>query len=134
MLKENRSVFSIGFSEKENVRLSAFQNITIAEVLAHRAGISYVDEDLALDDVLNWSRMTSLLEKQKPHWKSGTAHGYHAHTTGYVVGELIQRVDPLHRTYGEFVREEIDPEFYVGIPNDQIEELVSPLIRKEVSC
>ncbi|CAF4355640.1 unnamed protein product, partial [Adineta steineri] len=57
------------------------QNITISELLAHRAGIACVDEDnLTVEDGCNWSRMVSLIAAQKPHWEPGTAHGYHAHT------------------------------------------------------
>ena len=77
--------------------------------------------------------MTSLIASQKPHWKPGTAHGYHAHTIGYAAGELIRCVDPFHRTYGQFVRDELDPEFYCGIPDERVEARVAPLIRRTVS-
>jgi len=109
------------------------KNITVGDLMAHRAGLSFVDEQLTTEDAYNWSRMTSLLAAQKPHWEPGTAHGYHAYTIGYAAGELIRRVDPHHRSYGQFVRDELDNEFYVGVPNDEIEGRVSPLIRKVVS-
>jgi len=101
-------------------------------LLAHRAGLSFIDEELTTEDAYNWSRMVSLLAAQKPHWEPGKAHGYHAHTLGYAAGELIRRVDPHHRSYGQFVRDELDSEFYVGVPNDDIEARVSPLIQKVV--
>jgi CubicO group peptidase (beta-lactamase class C family) len=106
------------------------KNITVGEVLSHRAGLPYVDEQLTLDDVCNWSRMTSLLAAQKPHWEPGTTHGYHPVTNGFLGGELVRRVDPQHRSFGEFIRDEIDSEFYVGVPNDEVEARVAPLIRK----
>ncbi len=106
------------------------KNITVADVLSHRAGLPYVDEQLTLDDVCNWSRMTSLLAAQKPHWEPGTTHGYHPFTHGFLGGELIRRVDPHHRSYGQFIRDEIDSEFYVGVPDDSVEARVAPLIRK----
>ncbi|CAF0964068.1 unnamed protein product [Rotaria sordida] len=106
------------------------QNITVSDVLSHRAGLPYVDEQLTLDDVCNWSRMTSLLAAQKPHWEPGTIHGYHAVTSGFLGGELIRRVDPHHRPFGQFVRDEIDNEFYLGVPNDEIEARIAPLIKK----
>jgi CubicO group peptidase (beta-lactamase class C family) len=109
------------------------KSITLGDLLAHRAGLPFVDEELTEDDAYDWSRMTSLLAAQKPHWESGTAHGYHAHTIGYVAGELIRRIDPHHRSYGQFVCDELDSEFYVGVPNDEIEARVAPLIRKVVS-
>jgi CubicO group peptidase (beta-lactamase class C family) len=77
--------------------------------------------------------MTSLLAAQKPHWEPGTAHGYHAHTIGFLGGELIHRVDPHHRSYGQFIRDELDTEFYVGVPNDNVEARVAPLTFKTVT-
>jgi CubicO group peptidase (beta-lactamase class C family) len=108
------------------------KNITVGNLLSHRAGLPCVDEQLTLDDVCNWSRMTSLLAAQKPHWEPGTAHGYHAYTIGFLGGELVRRVDPHHRSLGQFIRDELDSEFYVGIPNDEVEARVAPLIFKTV--
>ncbi|CAF1126639.1 unnamed protein product [Rotaria sp. Silwood1] len=107
------------------------ENILLRDVLSHRAGLPFVDQQLTVNDTFDWSRMTSLLASQKPHWEPGTAHGYHAHTIGYIVGELIHRVDPQHRSYGQFVRDELDNEFYVGVPNDKVEARVAPLIQKQ---
>ena len=101
--------------------------------MAHRAGLPYIDRELTLEEGCDWSRMTSLLAAQKPHWEPGSGHGYHSFTLGYTAGELICRVDPLHRTYGQFVRDELDRDFYVGVSNDEIEARVSPVLRKPVS-
>ncbi|CAF1432312.1 unnamed protein product [Adineta ricciae] len=107
------------------------QDIPVSDLLAHRAGIPCVDQDLTPADVYDWNKMTSLLAAQKPYWKPGSGHGYHAYTVGFLVGELIQRVDPQHRSYSQFVRDELDSEFYVGIPDDQVEARVAPLLEKE---
>ncbi|CAF3438047.1 unnamed protein product [Rotaria sp. Silwood1] len=106
------------------------QNIIVSDLLSHRAGLPYVDERLTLDDVCNWSRMTTLLAAQKPHWEPGTTHGYHPVTSGFLGGELVRRVDPHHRSFGQFVRDEIDSEVYVGVSNNEIEARVAPLFRK----
>jgi hypothetical protein len=100
--------------------------------MPHRAGLPFITQPLTTDDVCNWSKMISLLAAEKPQWKPGSTHGYHGHTIGYIAGELIRRVDPQHRSYGQFVREELDNEFYVGIPNDQVEARVAPLFDKQV--
>lgn len=102
----------------------------MAELLSHRAGLPCVNERLTLDDVCNWSRMTSLLAAQKPQWEPGTAHGYHAVTLGYLAGELVRRVDPQGRSFGQFVRDEIDSDFFVGVSSEEIEARVAPLIKK----
>ncbi len=92
----------------------------------------YIDQTLTLEDACNWSRMIDLLIEEQPHWIPGSTHGYHGHTTGYIAGELIRRIDPQHRSYGQFVHDELDREYYVGISNDQIEERVVPLFEKQV--
>ena len=109
------------------------KNITVGDLLAHRAGLPFVDEELTSKDAYSWSRMTSLLAAQKPHWQPGTAHGYHAYTFGYLAGELIRRVDPQHRSCGQFIRDELDREFYLGGTDDEVEARVSPMLRKVVS-
>lgn len=104
------------------------KNITVGDIMSHRAGLPYTAETLTAEDAFDWSRMTSLLAAEKPQWEPGTKHGYHAHTLGFIAGELIRRVDPQHRSYGQFVRDELDSQFYVGVPNDEIEARVSPLM------
>lgn len=103
----------------------------MTDLLAHRAGLPYV-EQLTVDHVYEWNKITSLLAAQKPRWKPGSAHGYHAFSFGFLAGELIQRVDPQHRSYIQFVRDELDPEFYVEASCDQIEARVAPVSEKEV--
>ncbi|UJR17943.1 hypothetical protein I4U23_004842 [Adineta vaga] len=107
------------------------QDISVSDLIAHRAGLPCSEEDLTLDDVFDWKKITSLLAAQKPYWNPGSGHGYHAYTVGFLVGGLIERVDPQHRSYGQFVRNELDSEFYVGVPDDKVEARVAPLIEKE---
>jgi len=76
--------------------------------------------------------MIDLLVAEKPHWKPGSGHGFHGHTSGYIAGELIHRVDPQHRSYGQFVREELDEEYYVGILDDNVEARIAPFFQKQV--
>ena len=104
----------------------------MSDVLSHRAGLPYIEQRLTLEDACNWSKMIDLLVAERPHWKPGSTHGYHGHTTGYIAGELIHHVDPQHRSYEQFVREELDGEYYLGISDDQIEARVAPLFEKEV--
>ncbi|CAF1270939.1 unnamed protein product [Adineta steineri] len=108
------------------------EDIIISDLLAHRAGLPYVSQSLSVDDVCNWTKMISLLINEKPHWKPGSTHGYHGHTIGYIAGELIHRVDPQHRSYSQFVRDELDQEYYVGIPDNDIDKYVAPLFEKQI--
>ena len=108
------------------------KNISVSDVLSHRAGLPYVEQPLTAEDAYDWNRITSLLAAQKPQWEPGSTHGSHSYTFGFLAGELVRRVDPQHRSCGQFVRDELDPEFFIGVPDGKVEARVAPLIRKEV--
>ena len=48
-----------------------------------------------------------VLARQKPAWEPGTRQAYHALTLGFYEGELLRRVDPRHRSLGQFFQDEI---------------------------
>ncbi|CAF1092394.1 unnamed protein product [Didymodactylos carnosus] len=104
-------------------------NTTVADIMSHRAGLP--DVNATVKEWVNWKTMIQLLEKEKPTWPPGTAHGYHTLTYGWLAGELVRRVDPKNRTLGQFIREEIatrtSTEFYFGLDNE-LEYRVSPLV------
>ena len=104
------------------------ENTTVADLLSHRAGLPF--EMISFDSVTNWTTMVNHLERLEPLWPPGSAHGYHALTYGWLVGEIIRRADPQHRTVGQFIREEIADllqiEFYIGLPDEE-EDRVSPI-------
>ena len=94
--------------------------ITVRQLLAHQAGLFRFEEqgDRAL--VADPERLAHVLAMQKPEWEPGTRQAYHAITLGYYEGELLRRVDPKHRSLGQFFQEEIAGplglEFYIRLP------------------
>jgi CubicO group peptidase (beta-lactamase class C family) len=90
-------------------------------LLSHRAGLAWVDEPLTLEQALAWDPMIHALERQKPSWEPGTAHGYHAITYGYLVGEVIRRI--TGKSVGAYFREAVgDPlglDFWIGLPESE---------------
>jgi CubicO group peptidase (beta-lactamase class C family) len=105
--------------------------ITVGEVMSHQAGLPYVEGDFTLEESLAWTPMVDALATQAPIWEPGTKHGYHMRTFGWLVGELIRRADPGHRTVGTFWREEIAEilgiDFWIGLP-DALEPRVAQLV------
>jgi CubicO group peptidase (beta-lactamase class C family) len=95
--------------------------ITVRQLLTHEAGLAWIDASLTLEQALAWTPMTEAIAAQPPHWEPGTAHGYHAVTYGYLVGEVIRRV--TGRTIGTWFREEIaEPlglDFWIGLPEEE---------------
>lgn len=108
------------------------QDITIAQLLSHQAGICAIDQRLTLDHMHDLDGLAAVLARQKPAWKPGTRHGYHGITIGWYEGELMRRVDPKHRTLGTFFREEIaEPlklEFTIGTPKSIAEDRIAKLV------
>lgn len=104
------------------------EQVTVGQLLSHRAGLYTVDGPVTLDDVLDWETMTRLLAANAPLFFPDSTHGYHAITFGWLAGELVRRVDG--RNIGRFVAEEIagpiGGEIFIGLP-ERFEERVSPI-------
>lgn len=69
------------------------QQITLRHVLSHQAGLPAVLEPLAPEALFDWAQMVAAVENTPPWWTPGSAHGYAPMTYGWLVGELIRRVD-----------------------------------------
>jgi CubicO group peptidase (beta-lactamase class C family) len=93
-------------------------HIPLRWVLCHRAGLAAVDGDLTLEQVLAWEPVVAAIAAQAPNWTPGTAHGYHARSFGWILGEIVRRV--TGRSLGRFFAEEIARplglDFWIGLP------------------
>jgi CubicO group peptidase (beta-lactamase class C family) len=83
------------------------QAITVRQLLAHQAGLFAIDEPVDRGDVADLDRLAIILARQKPAWPPGTRQAYHGLTLGFYQGELLRRVDPRHRSLGQFFQDEI---------------------------
>jgi CubicO group peptidase (beta-lactamase class C family) len=103
-------------------------DVPVRWLLCHKVGLPYIDRDLGLDEVLAWDPAVKALADQAPLWEPGTAHGYHAVTYGWLVGEVIRRV--TGQSVGAFVAEQLAGplgiELWIGLPDEQ-EARVAPL-------
>ena len=66
--------------------------IPVRWLLTHQAGLPYPTEACTLEDVLDWDGVIDKLARSTPVWEPGTAHGYHAVTYGFLVGEVLRRI------------------------------------------
>jgi len=96
------------------------ERVTVRQLLAHQAGLFAFDEPVDRSVVADLDRLAVVLARQKPAWEPGTRQAYHALTLGFYEGELLRRVDPLHRSLGQFFQEEmalrLDEEVYIRLP------------------
>jgi CubicO group peptidase (beta-lactamase class C family) len=94
------------------------QDITIAQILSHQAGLPGFVEPTSVEDQYDWSGCCAKLARQRPIWEPGTATSYHAMTYGWLVGEIISRA--TGKSIGRFIHEEIakplDADLFVGLP------------------
>ena len=108
--------------------------ITVRQLLAHQAGLFAFDEPVDRDVVADLDRLAIVLARQKPAWAPGTRQAYHAITLGFHEGELLRRIDPRHRSLGQFFQDEIASplglDVYIRlpetIPNDRLATLAPP--------
>ena len=83
------------------------ETITVRQLLAHQAGLFAFDEPVDRSVVADLDRLAVVLARQRPAWEPGTRQAYHALTLGFYEGELMRRVDPRHRSLGQFFQDEI---------------------------
>lgn len=95
--------------------------VTIAQTLAHRAGvpgfIDPIDPDLWLDPPACAQAIAALA----PMWPPGSAAGYHPLNWGYIAGEIAARA--AERSLGTILREDICAplgiDFQIGTPESE---------------
>ena len=92
--------------------------ITLAQLLSHRAGLSAVDEPA---DVLDYGAVIAALEKQKPLWPPGSAHGYHARTFGFLIDECVRRIagKRVAQYWRETFAEPLRLDIWIGLPPEE---------------
>lgn len=81
--------------------------ITVRQLLGHQAGLFAIDESVDRSMLMDLDRFAAVLARQSPAWAPGTRQAYHALSLGFYENELFRRVDPMHRTLGEFFHDEL---------------------------
>ena len=108
------------------------EDITVRQLLAHQAGLFALDQPVERNVVGDLDRLAIVLARQKPAWKPGTRQAYHAVTIGFYEGELLRRIDPQHRSLGQFFQDEIATplglDFYIRLPESVPDSKLAPLV------
>lgn len=98
------------------------EDITVRQLLGHQAGLFAFDEPVDAATVADLDNLAEVLARQTPAWTPGEKQAYHAISLGFYEGELIRRVDPEHRSLGQFFHEEIAMplglEAYIRLPRE----------------
>jgi CubicO group peptidase (beta-lactamase class C family) len=112
--------------------------ITPRQLLSHTAGLAALRPRLTQETFYDWQAMTRALADETSWWEPGSANGYHALTYGYLIGELVRRIDG--RTIGAFLREEVTgplaADFHIGLPaseDHRVAEMIPPTAAETAS-
>ena len=94
------------------------EETTIEMILNHSAGLPALRTKVKEGGFLDWDYMVQLIENEKPFWEPGKQTGYHMMTTGWLIGEIIRRVNG--KSLGEFFNSELgEPyglNYWIGLP------------------
>ncbi|GMR40725.1 hypothetical protein PMAYCL1PPCAC_10920, partial [Pristionchus mayeri] len=95
------------------------ENVTVQMVMSHTAGLALISKKITMEDAFDHVRMAQLFEEQTPNWEPGTLVGYHVLTYGWLVDQIVRRVDPKGRSLGQFFKEELAMphgiDFHIGL-------------------
>ncbi|MGH9299270.1 MAG: serine hydrolase domain-containing protein [Acidimicrobiales bacterium] len=105
--------------------------VEVRHLMSHTAGLSGWTQPIAVEDLYDWEKVTSLLASQEPWWEPGSASGYHAVTQGFLVGEVVRRI--TGRTLGSFFSDEVagplGADFHIGTPpeaDERVAQVIPP--------
>jgi CubicO group peptidase (beta-lactamase class C family) len=94
------------------------EKVTVRHLMTHQAGLVGFSHLKTIADIKAWDPLIEDLAAQKPAWEPGTAHGYHAYTYGWLVGEVVRRISGL--TPGKYLHEKIckplNLDIWMGLP------------------
>lgn len=100
------------------------ENITIRQLMCHEAGL-YRIRDMIEDasEMLDWAHMVEVLEKSAPAFVPGTMHAYHGLTYGWLIGELVQRIE--NKSFADVLQERLVVPLgldgaYCGLPDEEL--------------
>lgn len=99
--------------------------VTVRMILQHQAGLCALDSP---PSVYEREAVVAALAAQPPAWEPGTAHGYHPRTFGFLVDELMRRLNgfSLGHYWRRIFAEPLDLDFHIGLP-ESLQDNVAPM-------
>jgi CubicO group peptidase (beta-lactamase class C family) len=81
------------------------ERATLRHALTHRVGIPQDPPGFEMGMAADWDAVCRATAELEPLWEPGTRSGYHPLTYGWMLGEIVRRVDG--RPIGRFLREDV---------------------------
>jgi len=110
-------------------------DITVGDVLSHRAGLSAIDDASA--SVLDHESVVRAIENQPRLWQAGTFHAYGPRVFGFLLDEMVRRLSGAESlgAYWELTfREPHRLHLWIGLPVEHHERVAQMLPPKASGC
>ncbi|MFZ3155750.1 serine hydrolase domain-containing protein [Pseudomonas sp.] len=99
------------------------EKITLRHLLSHQAGLPALRQMLPAEALYDWQAMTTALAAEQPWWALGEGHGYAPITYGWLVGEVLRRVEG--RGPGDSIvartAKPLGLDFHVGLADEEFD-------------
>jgi CubicO group peptidase (beta-lactamase class C family) len=97
--------------------------ITIRHCLCHEAGVPQIRDEIPdVTTMADWDAMVAMMERLTPLWTPGEQNGYHAINYGWLIGELVHRIDgrPIDQFFAEEIVGPLELDgAYIGTPESE---------------
>lgn len=106
------------------------QDATVSMALDHSLGLPHVRSEVKPGGYYDYAYMVDLLARETPFWTPGTRSGYHGHSFGWIVGEIIRRASgkPLRDLFRDEVAAPLSLDFSIGCDGATARR-VAPIVR-----
>ncbi|MGW2601521.1 serine hydrolase domain-containing protein [Streptomyces klenkii] len=94
------------------------ERVLVRHLLSHRAGLPALDAPLTPAQAIDGASGPAAVAAQAPAWEPGTAHGYHAQTYSWLIGELVERITgrPIGRWVAQEIAGPLGLDLWIGMP------------------
>jgi CubicO group peptidase (beta-lactamase class C family) len=106
--------------------------ITVRQILGGQAGLMYADH-APEGSIFDWDVMANALAKQAPEWPPGTRGAYHSSTQGFLLGEILHRVDGRRFDifFADEIAEPLGVDFQYGLSDKDIRRVTDLLPNRD---
>lgn len=96
---------------------SGKEEITFEHILSHRAAVPAIDQPVS---IFEYDKVIRAIEIQSPLWEIGSIHGYHPRVFGFLLDEIVRRLENV--TLGQYFHDHfarpMELDFWIGLPHD----------------
>ena len=98
------------------------ERATVRDALTHLTGTPQMPPGVNADTIGDWDFVVAGIAALEPMYPVGEVPAYQAGIYGWVLGEIVRRTDPRHRSFQQYVREELAmplgaDDLWIGLPD-----------------